>query len=108
MDLVTVVTICNCAISVVIIAIAIWTMRCRRQIIGLTDFFDRCLSQWQQLAIDSAAITAANRIWHLRQIYQQQLGTLDRLQLLKSMFGLARFVILKRQSGFRGFRDKQD
>jgi hypothetical protein len=97
MDLVTFVTICNFLLSLAMIAITIATIRFRRQIVGLTNFLDRCLDEWQRLEIDSVAVTAANRIQHLRQIYQQQLTTLDRLQQLQSLFGVARFFILKRR-----------
>jgi cell division protein FtsL len=96
MDLVTAVIICNCAIVLITIAITIWTKRLSRQIVSLTDFFDRCLSQWQQLSLDSATLTAADRIHRCRQIYQQQLATLDRIGQLRSLFGVARFLILKR------------
>jgi hypothetical protein len=97
MDLVTTVTICNFAISVVMMAIAIGIMGFRSRIVGLTKFFDRCLGEWQRLKIDAATATATNRIYRLRQIYQQQLGTLDRLQRLRSLFGVARLLIFKRR-----------
>jgi hypothetical protein len=97
MDAIAAVIICNCTLSVTMMAIALWTMGFRRQIVGLTNFCDRCLGEWQTCAIDAATITAAHRIQHLRQIYQQQLSTLDRLQRLRSLFGLARFLMLKRR-----------
>jgi hypothetical protein len=97
MDLVTAVTICNCSIVLIAIAITIWTKRLSRRIVGLTNFFDRCSSQWQQLSLDSATLTAADRVHRFRQIYQQQLATLDRLEQLRSLFGVARFLILKRR-----------
>ena len=97
MDLVTAVTICNCAIGLIAIVITIWTTRLSRQLVGLTDFFDRCLNQWQKLSVDAATLTAADRIYRFRQIYQQQLTTLDRLGQLRSLFGVARFLILKRR-----------
>jgi hypothetical protein len=97
MDLVIAVTFCNCAIAIVALAFTLWTLRMRRQLIGLTNFCDRCLDTWNLFssnASSSSARIAASRSQfdQLRQIYRQQLATLDRILTLRATFKLVKSV----------------
>ena len=97
MDLVIAVTFCNCAIAVVIFALTVWTIRIRRQLIGLTNFCDRCLDTWNLFSnntpVSSNRIaTTRSQFEQLKQIYQRQLVTLDRIRALRATFKIARSV----------------
>ena len=97
MDLVIVVTFCNCAMAIMIFAITIWTIRIRRQLIGLTTFCDRCLDTWNLLSnsTSTSAIrlaTSRSQFEQLQQLYQRQLVTLDRIRTLRATFKIARSV----------------
>jgi hypothetical protein len=97
MDLVIAVTLCNCAMAIVIFAIALWTIRIRRQVIGLTHFCDRCLDTWNLLSNNTPAATARiatsrRQFEHLKQIYQRQLATIDRIRALRGTFKIAKSV----------------
>ncbi len=102
MDLVAFVIFCNCLISIVIFAIMLWTIRFRRQVIGLTSFCDRCFDEWNRLYSDAlgsgtSIVASRTQIQQLSQMYQQQLVTLDRVRALQSMLGVVRFLLFKRQ-----------
>ncbi len=97
MDLVLAVTFCNCAMAIVIFAIALWTIRIRRQLIGLTNFCDRCLDTWSLFSNNTPAsaariATSRSQFEQLKQIYQQQLVTLDRIRALRATFKIAKSV----------------
>jgi hypothetical protein len=97
MDLVIAVTLCNCAIAIVIFAIAVWTIRIRRQFVGLTNFCDRCLDTWNLFsnnnpASSSRIATSRSQFDQLKQIYQRQLVTLDRIRALQATFKIAKSV----------------
>ena len=97
MDLVIAVIFCNCAMAIVIFAIALWTIRIRRQFIGLTNFCDRCLETWNLFSnnnpvASSRIATSRRQFEHLKQIYQRQLVTLDRIRALRATFKIARSV----------------
>ena len=97
MDLVIVVTFCNCAMAIVILAITVWTIRVRRQLIGLTTFCDRCLDSWNLLSNNTSAsairlATSRSQFEQLQQLYQRQLVTLDRIRTLRATFKIARSV----------------
>jgi hypothetical protein len=97
MDLVIAVTVGNCAIAIAIFAIAVWTIRIRRQLIGLTNFCDRCLDTWNLFShnhpVSSNRIaTSRSQFEQLKQIYQRQLVTLDRIRALRATFKIARSV----------------
>ena len=98
MDPVIAVTLCNCTLAIGLFTIAYWTLRLRRQLVGLTDFCDRSLTTWNLWS--SRIPAAADRIGASRsqlaalsQIYQQQLVTIDRLRTLRRTFRLARSVL---------------
>ena len=95
MNLVIAVSLGNCAIAIVLLTIAIWTMRLRRQIVGLTSFFDRWLGECQVLSIEAPRSIAAIRtqIFQLRQIYSQQAIIIGRLQTLRSVAGLGSSLV---------------
>ena len=107
MNLVTTVIFCNCTIALVVVMVTIWMVQLRRQVVTLADWFDRWNGECDKLlSIDRSptlpplATTIAERraqIRYLRQLYRQQLRTLDRLQSLISVIGVARSV-------FRGRR----
>ncbi len=97
MDLVLAVTFCNCVMAIAIFTIAVWTIRIRRQLIGLTHFCDRCLDTWNLFSSNTPASTARiatsrSQFEHLKQIYQQQLITLDRIRTVRSTFKIAKSV----------------
>jgi hypothetical protein len=97
MDLVIAVTFCNCVMAIVIFAIALWTSRIRRQLIGLTNFCDRCLDTWNLFSNNppaSAARIATSRrqFEQLKQTYQRQLATIDRIRSLQATFKIAKSV----------------
>ena len=98
MDLIIAVTFCNCVIAMVICVATVWTIRIRSQIIGLTNFCDRCLDNWNlcmNVTPDAVTRIAANRrqFEQLKQVYQQQLVTLDRIRALQATFKIARSVL---------------
>ena len=98
MDLVIAVSCCNCAIAIVILVITVWIVRLRRQIIELGTWCDRWESDFHLLLSAPRAIAASRiKILRLRQIYQQQLLTLDRIQSLRSFVGIARYLIVSRR-----------
>ncbi len=99
MDLVIVVSCCNCALAIVVLVITGWIVRLRKQIIGLGTWCDRWESDCNLLLSDAPRSIAASRIQmlRLRQIYQQQLLTLDRIQSLRSVVGIARYLIVSRR-----------
>jgi hypothetical protein len=98
MDLAIAVTFCNCTISIVILAATLWTIRVRRQIVGLTKFCDRCLDSWNLLShstpvsLDRIAV-GRRQFEQLIQIYQQQLVTLDRIRTLRTTFKVAKSLL---------------
>ena len=97
MDLVIAITFCNCVIAIAIFALAVWTIRIRRQLIGLTNFCDQCLNAWDLLSNDTPAsvasiATSRRQFEHLKQIYQQQLATVARIRALSATFKIARSV----------------
>jgi hypothetical protein len=97
MDLVIAITLCNCVIAIVIFALAAWTIRIRRQLIGLTSFCDRCLNAWNLLSHNPPAsatsiATSRKQFEQLKQIYQQQLATVDQIRALRATFKIARSV----------------
>lgn len=103
MDLVIAVSCCNCAIAIVILVITVWIVRLRKQIVGLGTWCDRWESDSHLLLSDAPKSIAASRIQilRLRQIYQRQLLTLDRIQSLRSYVGIARSLIVSRRQGGR-------
>ncbi|MCY7367840.1 MAG: hypothetical protein LH474_06765 [Chamaesiphon sp.] len=97
MDLVIAVTFCNCAIAIVLLAITVWTIRIRSQLIGLTNFCDRCLDSWNLFSNSTPAsaariATSRSQFEQLQQIYQRQLVTLDQIRALRATFKIARSV----------------
>jgi len=99
MDLVIAVSCCNCAIAIVVLIITVWIVRLRKHIIELGTWCDRWESNCHLLLSDAPRSLAASRIemLRLRQIYQQQLLTLDRIQSLRSFVGIARSLIVSRR-----------
>ena len=108
MDLVIAVSLCNCGIAIVVFVITVWTIRCHRQIVGLTQWFDRWMDDGNLLSIGTpASLTqplgtsiAASRaqIYYLRQIYQQQLLMVDRIRTLGLFIGVVRSLFIFRRS----------
>jgi hypothetical protein len=99
MDLVIAVVLCNFMIAIIILVTTIWTMRFRRQVIALTNCFDRWDRDCNLFLSDAPASITASRtqIDYLRQIYQQQLLTLDRIRALGLFWGVARSILIKRR-----------
>ncbi len=95
MNLVIAVTLGNCAIAIILLAIAIQTMRLRRQIVGLTSFFDRWIGECQILSSEAPRSIGALRtkIFQFRQIYSQQALMVDRIRTLRSVAGMGRSLV---------------
>jgi hypothetical protein len=99
MDLIIVIVCCNCVIAIVVMAIALWTIRFRRQVVAIAECCDLWEGDCTRLLSQSPAslVTSRTQILDLRQIYQQQLSTLDRLQALMSLFWFARSLLNRRR-----------
>ncbi len=99
MDLVITVVFCNCAIAIVILAVTIWIIRVRIQVVAVTKWCDRWVGDCNLLLSNAPASIAVSRsqIDFLRQIYQQQLLTIDRLRALGLFWGIARYLLTKRR-----------
>lgn len=98
MDLVIAVILSNCAIAIVLLLITIGMIRLRRQVVGLTSFFERWMSECQVLSIETprSIVTIRSQICQLRQIYSQQLLLLDQIRTLRSVAGISRSMLIKR------------
>ena len=98
MDLVIAVTLCNCTIALGCFVATILTMRLRRTVVALADCCDRWLLDCDLLSHVPASFTAnARQINNLRQIYQQQLATIDKLRAVGLLLGMSRSLLLKRR-----------
>jgi hypothetical protein len=98
MDLVTAVICCNCAIAGVMFAIAFWAIRFRSKMIGLTNFCDQCLDNWTLISSTapkslSKIATSRSQIEQLKQLYQRQLTTIDRVRNLRAAIKVVRSVL---------------
>lgn len=101
MDLVIVVVFCNCAIAILILAITMWIVGFRKQVTALRTCFDRWDRDCNLLLIDAPQSLADRQaqVYHLRQIYQQQSISIDRLRSLGLFWGIARYLLFKRRRG---------
>jgi hypothetical protein len=101
MDLVIPVIICNCALATIVLASAIWTLRCRKQAIALAECFDRWERDCARLLENTPdrLATSTKQLAQLQQLYQQQLQTLDRLRSIVFWIGGARSLLRKRKRG---------
>jgi hypothetical protein len=99
MDLVIAVVFCNCTIAIVLLVITIWTIGFRRQITAWRKCFDRWNDDCNLLLRDAPQSLAVSKaqIHYLRQIYRQQLVTLDRLRALGLFWGIFRSLFLNRR-----------
>jgi hypothetical protein len=109
MDLVTTVVFCNCTIALLVLVATIWTVQFRKQVVALADWFDRWDGKCGELlSIDrsSAPLTpplavsvaqSRSQIRDLRQLYRQQLLTIERLQFLLSIVGVTRAILRRRR-----------
>jgi hypothetical protein len=99
LDLVIAVVCCNCTISIVVLVITLWTIRFRRQVVAIAECCDRWEDDCTVISNHAPDALAASRvqIQYLRQIYRQQLLTLDRLRALGLFWGVARSLLLKRR-----------
>jgi hypothetical protein len=98
MDLVIAVILCNCAISIGCLVATILTIRCRRQVVALRDCCDRWTLDCDLLSNAPESIyTSRLQVHNLRQIYRQQLVTLDKLRTVGLLVGMSRSLLLKRK-----------
>jgi|GEM_PF-2247354 len=106
MNLVTTVAFCNCTIALLVVIVTTWIVGLRKQAVAVADWCDRWHGECDKLlpvesstALPLATDIAERRaqIRHLRQLYQQQLLTFDRLQSLISIIGVARSVLRRRR-----------
>jgi hypothetical protein len=98
MDLVIAVGLCNCAIAIFCLAVAFWAMRLRQQVVALKNCCDRWTLDCDLFLHAPASIDESRmQIQALRQLYQQQLITIDRLRSIGLLLGIARTIRLKRR-----------
>ena len=106
MDLVTTVAFCNCTIALLVVIVTTWIVQLRKQVVALADWCDRWHGECEKLlqiepsTVPPLAASIAERhaqIRRLRQLYQQQVLTFDRLQALISIIGVARSVLRRRR-----------
>ncbi|WP_309740102.1 MULTISPECIES: hypothetical protein [unclassified Chamaesiphon] len=98
MDLVTTVIFCNCTIALSIFIATLWTVQFRKQIGALADWFDRCNGEVDRATPLATSIAERrSQLRYLRQLYRQQLLTLDRLQSLIAVAGVARSLYRRRR-----------
>jgi hypothetical protein len=99
-DLVTTIVFCNCVLAIAILGITLLTMKLRENIAAIANWFDRQNWEWERLmSIDSrsAIESSGSKIRSVRQRYQQQVATVDRLRSMSVVFGVARAAIVKRR-----------
>lgn len=99
-DLVSIVVYGNCAIAVALSIVTIQTVKLRAQIVAIANWCERQEREWDLLmAIDSKQSISAggSKIRSVRQLYQQQLSTLDRLRSIRSVWRIARSAIVRRR-----------
>jgi hypothetical protein len=98
-SLVMTIALCNCAIAIFVLAIAMWMRQLRRSAIALAE----CCQRWER---DSAMVLrlapealdrSLDRIERIRQLYRYQSLALDRIQGVRLFWGIVRSVILKRR-----------
>ncbi len=114
MNSVTTVIFCNCTIAIVVFVVTLKTVQFRKQIVALTNWCDRWTRECEKLsALDSspsspslgAKIAASSdRIFAVRQLYQQQLRTLDLIRSIGSIISFARSLSKSRQPSQRKSR----
>jgi hypothetical protein len=98
-DLVTTVVYCNCTIAIAIFVVTIQTLKLRSQIVAIANWCDRQEREWELLmAIDwlDSIEAGGDKIRSVRQLYQQQLSTLDRLRSIRSVLGVVRTIARQR------------
>jgi hypothetical protein len=99
-DLVTTIVFCNCTLAIAIFGITLLTIKLRENIAAIANWFDRQNWEWERLmSIDSrqSIESSGEKIRSVRQLYQQQLATVDRLRSMRAAFGVARTLIIKRR-----------
>jgi hypothetical protein len=99
-DLVTTVVFCNCVLAIAIFGITIQTLKLREYIVAIATWCECWEREWDRLmSIDcqDSIEVGGNKIRSVRQLYQQQLATVDRLRSMRAVFGVARAVIIKRR-----------
>jgi hypothetical protein len=110
MNLFATVVFCNCAIAIVIFVVTLWTIQFRKQMVALTSWCDRKTSECEQLNATLESSLGANiaasseNIRALRQLYEQQLRTLDLIGSIGSMISFARYLSRSRKSSQRKAR----
>jgi hypothetical protein len=98
-DLITTVVYINCAIAIAMFVVTLQTLKLRAQIVAIANWCDRQEREWDLLmAIDARQSIEAGgtKIRSVRQLYQQQLSTIDRLRRVRSVLGVARTVARQR------------
>jgi hypothetical protein len=99
-DLVTTIVFCNCVLAIAIFGITLLTIKLRENIAAIANWFDRQNWEWERLmSIDSrqSIESSGEQIRSVRQLYQQQLATVDRLRSMRAVLGVARTLIIKRR-----------
>jgi hypothetical protein len=77
----------------------VWIVGWHKQIVAWGKWFDRWESECGVTLRDAPQAIAASRaqLLYLRQIYRQQLRTVERLRSVRSALGMARSVLLNRR-----------
>ena len=99
MDLVSLVIGCNFAVAAVLVLATVWIVGWRKQVVAWGKWFDRWEDECRVTLSGAPRAIAAGRIQmlYLRQIYRQQVQTVDRLQSMRSAFGVARSLLRNRR-----------
>jgi hypothetical protein len=79
MNLIMLVVFCNCTIAIGCFILTLWTIRLRQQLAAIANCCDRwtndCVSR--SIIVPEAILNSRAQIRHLREIYQQQVVTID-------------------------------
>lgn len=99
MDLVSLVIGCNCAIAAIVVLVTVWIVGWRKQVVAWGKWFDRWDDECSVTLSDAPQTIGASRaqLLYLRQIYRQQLRSVERLQSVRSAIGIARSVLRNRR-----------
>jgi hypothetical protein len=99
-DLVTTVVFCNCVLAIAIFCITLQTLKLRENIAAITNWCECWEREWERLmSIDSqqSIESSGDQIRSVRQLYQQQLATVDRWRSMSAVLGVARMLMIKRR-----------
>jgi hypothetical protein len=100
MNLITLVIFCNCTIAIGCFILTLWTIRLRQQLAAIALSCDRWTNDCIYLSTITPGVIRGSReqLRHLRQIYQQQVVRLDRIQAMGLFIQITRYLVLRRRA----------